>query len=598
LEIPDDPKISATMGIINNVSGSRNNVSDECNEYNGNIAIEVRGKSSQMFPMKSYSIELRNANDEDNDQPLFGLPAENDWVLYAPYTDKTFMRNFLAYTISNDLGHWAAHCRYVEVMLNDTYIGVYVFMEKIKRDKGRVNVKKLENTDNTGDKLTGGYIFSIDKDADAWYSSYTPPNSSSGKIQFAYVFPKAEDITEAQKDYIKTYVDSFESALAGSDFLNEQNGFRKFSDENSFIDYFILNELSRNIDAYRLSSYFYKDRTSVNPKIIAGPVWDYDLAFRNAEYCDGSNAEGWAYKFNYICSNDHWQVPFWWDRFMEDPLFKSNLLCRWTTLRPTVLNEKTINHLIDSVYNLVGEAQERHFTTWPILGQYIWPNPQPIPGSYTEEISALKSWIANRLMWIDNNLPQVGDCATILTDETTKFNAVLISNAAHLTWQTTSEKNSDHFVLERSIDGVNFNQFTTVNAAGTSSTVINYQCNDADIAQLNTKKIYYRLKLVDKNGSVKTSRIVLLLVINSPLEVNIFPNPGTKNLRIQMLTNKDQKIKIVITNSAGKKIISSERNLVTGVNHISYNSGGWSKGIYIVKIFLEDGSTKVAKFVK
>ncbi|HEY6977671.1 MAG TPA: CotH kinase family protein, partial [Chitinophagaceae bacterium] len=411
VEIPDDPKIEATMGIINNSDGRRNNLTDPFNEYNGEIGIEVRGQSSQMFPMKSYSLELKDESGESIDKSLFGMPEESDWVLYAPYNDKTLMHNFLAYTISNDLGHWAAHCRYVEVVLNGTYIGIYVFMEKIKRDKGRVNISKIEDDDNSGDKVTGGYIFSIDKEADAWYSSYTPPNAPGASIQFAYVYPKVEDITNEQAAYIKSYVDSFENSLAGPQFQDTATGFRKFADENSFIDYFIVNEVSRNVDAYRLSSYFYKDRNSANGKIFAGPVWDYDLAFRNADYCDGSNTDGWAYRFNYICPDDFWQVPFWWNRLMEDTAFQSHLLCRWQQVRQTVLAETNIFQVIDSIASLTAEARERHFTQWPVLGEYVWPNPQPIPTTYEGEISVLKSWISTRLQWIDNNLDQSGKCS-------------------------------------------------------------------------------------------------------------------------------------------------------------------------------------------
>jgi hypothetical protein len=416
--IPDDPKIDATMGIINNGQGVRNNITDSFNEYYGRVGIEVRGQSSQMFPMKSYSFELRDTADNSIDEPLFGLPKESDWVLYAPYTDKTLMRNFLAYTMSNSLGHWAAHCRFVEVVLNGQYIGIYVFMEKIKRNKGRVNIPKMGSGDNDGDKVTGGYIFSIDKDANAWFSAYAPPNSPSASIQFSYVYPKPADISQQQATYIKGYVDDFENALAGTGFQDTATGFRAFADENSFIDYFIVNEISRNVDGYRLSSFFTKDRNSINPKIIAGPVWDYDLAFRNADYCNGSNTAGWAYQFNYQCSGDFWQVPFWWNRLMEDSAYKAHLLCRWKEVRANMLSTDNIDHLIDSIYSLVGEAQKRHFTKWPVLGTYVWPNPQPIPTSYDGEISSLKQWIANRLSWIDNNLPQVGICA----------NPVLVNN--------------------------------------------------------------------------------------------------------------------------------------------------------------------------
>lgn len=410
--IVDEPKITADMGIIFNGEGVRNNLSDPWNHYNGKIGIEIRGHSSQMFPMKSYSIELRDAGGNSVDKSLFGLPKESDWVLYAPYTDKTLMRNFLAYTISNELGRWAAHCRFVEVILNGDYKGIYVFMEKIKRGSGRVNIAKIASTDVTGDAVTGGYIFSLDKDPDGWFSSFAVPYSTTqSKRQFSYVYPKLENIVPAQKNYIKSFVDSFEYALASPDYQDPVKGVRQFADIPSFIDYFIVNEVSRNVDAYRLSSYFYKDRNSRNRKIFAGPVWDYDLAFRNANYCSGSDISGWAYQFNMVCPGDGaGLVPFWWYRLMEDSAFQSSLRCRWKQVRQTSLSNQRILFLIDSISNLVNEAQKRHFTRWPVLGQYIWPNPQPIPASYAEEIIAMKAWIESRLQWIDENLPNTGAC--------------------------------------------------------------------------------------------------------------------------------------------------------------------------------------------
>lgn len=411
--IVDEPKITADMGIIYNGVGARNNVTDPLNHYNGKIGIEIRGQSSQMFPMKSYSIELRDNSGNSINRSLFGLPSESDWVLYAPYTDKTLMRNFLAYTMSRETGHWAANCRFVEVLVNGDYKGIYVFMEKIKRGSGRVNISKMAITDISGDALTGGYIFSLDKEPDGWFSSYVAPGSTNGnKRQFSYVYPKLENIVQQQKDYIKNYVDSFENALAGPQSQDPVTGVRKFADIPSFIDYFIVNEVSRNVDGYRLSSFFYKDRNSKNAKIFAGPVWDYDLAFRNADYCDGSKITGWAFEFNAVCPGDGaGLIPFWWNNFMKDTAFKNNLRCRWKQLRNTSLSEARFTTLIDSVFNLVNEARQRHFQRWPILGQYIWPNPQPIPSTYEGEISSLKEWISARLQWIDANLPNTGGCA-------------------------------------------------------------------------------------------------------------------------------------------------------------------------------------------
>ena len=405
-EIIDDPKVMVNMGIIFNGPGYRNNITDAYNHYNGKAGIEIRGQSSQQFPMKSYSIELWDDNGKGINKSLFGLPSESDWVLYAPYNDKTLMHNFLAYTISRQMGRWAANCRYAELVLNGEYKGIYVLMEKIKRNSGRVNVSKIGSNDISGDAVTGGYIFSIDKEADAWYSKY-PAGSSS--VQYSYIYPKASSIAQEQKDYIKNYVDGFEDALFSNNYQDKKLGWRKYADEQSFIDYLIVNEVSRNVDGYRLSSFFYKDR---NEKINAGPVWDYDLAFRNANYCDGSKIEGWSWQFNNICPSDFWQVPFWWNKLNADTAFRSNLFCRWTSLRQNILSSQNLYRLIDSISTLTTEARARHFQQWPVLGQYVWPNPSPIPANYEEEISTLKSWIDNRLSWIDNNLSNTGACAT------------------------------------------------------------------------------------------------------------------------------------------------------------------------------------------
>lgn len=411
--ILNEPKIMADMGIVFNGENAINHLTDPFNHYYGKIGIEIRGQSSQTFPMKSYSLELRDAAGNNVSQSLFGMPKESDWVLYAPYTDKTLMRNFLAYTMAREMGRWAARCRFVEVVINGDYKGVYVFMEKIKRDAGRVNIAKLTTADVTGDAVTGGYIFSLDKQPNGWYSSYLAPYAQNGALpRFSYVYPKPDEILPAQMAYIKSYVDAFENALAAPDFQDPVRGVRKYADLSSFIDYFLVNEVSRNVDGYRLSSYFHKDRDSKGGRIVAGPVWDYDLAFRNADYCDGSKVYGWALQFNYICPGDGaGLIPFWWDRLLQqDTAFQAELRCRWKYLRQTSVNINRFTRIIDSVANLLSEAQARHFQRWPILGKYVWPNPQPIAGSYPQEIEYLKDWLNARLEWINSNIPNKGDC--------------------------------------------------------------------------------------------------------------------------------------------------------------------------------------------
>ena len=411
--ILNDPKITANMGVIYNGPGKRNKIGDLPNEYNNKIGIELRGQSSQfIFPMKSYDIELRDAAGTELNIPLLGMPPESDWVLYAPYTDKTLMRNFLAYTLAREMGQWAPRCRFVELVVDNDYKGIYLLVEKIKRNAERVNISKLLPTDNSGDELTGGYIFSLDKQPNGWFSAYPSPGALNYNTrQFSYVYPKIADITSAQKTYIKSAVDEFERVLAGPDFQDPGKGTRKYADLNSFIDYFIVNEVSRNVDGYRLSTYLHKGKNSIDGRIKAGPVWDYDLAFRNANYCNGSDIYGWAYKFNYVCPGDGaGLIPFWWERLMQDTAFVGSLRCRWKSLRKTTLSDSHVQQIIDSVANLTLEARERHFKRWDIMGKYVWPNPNPIPFNYTEEISTLKNWLVQRTLWIDASLENKGSC--------------------------------------------------------------------------------------------------------------------------------------------------------------------------------------------
>lgn len=409
--IPDEPKISAELKIIDNGPGIRNYVTD-VPAYVGNSGIEKRGSSSQMFPKKSYGIETWDASGNDIDTSLLGMPSESDWILNANYSDKSFMRNVLAYQVWQNMGYYATRYKFVEVVLNNQYIGIYIFSEKIKRDKDRLDIAKLSPDQNTGDALTGGYIVKIDKTTGSggsgWTSPYPPYHHPSGQtIFFQYEYPDEVDITTQQKTYIKNYVNSFETALSGLNFSDTTIGFRKYALENTFIDFFLVNEISKNVDGYRISTFFHKERDSKGGKIRMGPVWDFDIAWHNANYCGGDITSGWAYQFP--CTDDYYQVPFWWNRLLQDALFRNRMNCRWLTLRQTILSNAWFDTYIDTMSAQLMEAQSRNFTKWPILGIYVWPNPAPYPATYQGEINALKTWIHNRMAWLDSNIFGVCD---------------------------------------------------------------------------------------------------------------------------------------------------------------------------------------------
>jgi spore coat protein CotH len=405
--IVDEPKIKAKMDIF----------IVHTPEYQGNIGIEIRGASSQMFPKKSYGLETRDANDEDLEVSIFGFPEEEDWILYAPYSDKSLMRNFLIYDLSRDMDRYASRCKFVDLEINGEYKGVYVFMEKLKRDKVRIDINKLKKDENSGEDLTGGYILKIDKisgnnlgdgynEQNSFTSKYKPLHSSNGQeIRYLYDYPKAEKITTQQKDYIKEYVNNFEDALASDDFTDPEKGYRAYIDVDSFIDFFLLNEVSHNVDGFRLSTYMHKDK---NGKLKMGPIWDFNLAFGNANYCGGGDTDSWAYQFNSRCPNDFWAVPFWWERFLQDPEFVSRLKARWAELRGNVLSDASILNKIDDYETLLNKSGsvEENFKVWQILGVYVWPN-NYVGKTYQEELNYLQEWIKSRLTWMDravNNL--------------------------------------------------------------------------------------------------------------------------------------------------------------------------------------------------
>jgi hypothetical protein len=421
--IPDNPKIPAGLKIYNNGAGQRNYLTD-IPQFDGYSGIEIRGSSSQMFPKKSYGLESWDVLGNSIDTSFLGMPSESDWILNANYTDKSFLRNVMAYQVWQNMGHYATRYHFVEMILNGQYQGIYIFSEKIKRDKNRLNIAKLSIDQNTGDEVTGGYIFKVDKQTGSggagWISSYLPSVSTIGqKIFFQYEYPKMEDITEPQKIYLQSSMYNFETALKGVNFTDTLNGFRKYAKESTFIDYFLVNELSKNVDGYRISTFLNKERDSKGGKIRMGPVWDYDIAWHNANYCDGDVTSGWAYQFP--CPDDGWQVPFWWGRLLEDPRYRNNLTCRWQYLRQNMLSDSWFDNYIDSISGQLMEAQVRNFTTWPILGNYVWPNPWPYATTYEGEVNSLKSYMHSRLSWLDANMPGICDKAFGIDDAEANF---------------------------------------------------------------------------------------------------------------------------------------------------------------------------------
>lgn len=392
--IPEDPRLPVHIGFmdIDKITG-RSSLTSAPN-FIGNAGVKVRGSSSLQFPKKSFSVELWDERNTDRDASILGFPKESDWILYAPYTDKTLMRDVLAYEWSNNMGRWAPGTKFVEVFVSGAakvkrgdYQGVYVLIEKIKKGKDRVDIHRLFSSQTTEPDVSGGYILKIDR-LDPGDSGFA---TKTGRV-LAWVYPKEREATPAQKAYIKGYMDQFETALNGPNFKDPNIGYAKYIDVDSFIDQHLLVEFTKNIDGFRLSTYMFKDREG---KLNMGPAWDFNLTLGNANYLDGWKPDGWYHSL--ISGTDY----SWWPRLFQDPAFVQRYQARWAALRPDQFSSSTLLSSVDAHVNLLGEAQDRNYQKWHILGTYVWPN-QFIGKTYAEEITFMKGWIDGRIAWIDS----------------------------------------------------------------------------------------------------------------------------------------------------------------------------------------------------
>lgn len=399
-QIPDEPRITAQMKLVSNGFGVYNALDDPGNGYEGQISIELRGESSLgLFPKKSYSLETQTTSGANNNVSLLGLPAENDWVLYAPYADKSLMRNVLSYGLFEKMGHYSPRTRFVEVVVNDDYKGIYILTEKIKRDKNRVDMAKLLPEDIAGNELTGGYLLRIDKtsgmaDYEYWKSPVMPTEAGHEQVVYQYFDPDYSELNQTQREYIQSHMLEFETALISKDFKDPARGYRAYLDMPSFVDLTILNEFTKDVDAFRLSHYFYKQKDSDGGKLVTGPPWDYNLTFGNSNFLDDTQEpENWMHTFPITI--------YWWPRIMEDYWFRRELRCRWDDLYSTVLSSDHVHEIIDSAIQVMGASIPRNFQRWPVLGVYVWPN-NYVGNTFSDEEWYLRNWIDDRLEWLNS----------------------------------------------------------------------------------------------------------------------------------------------------------------------------------------------------
>ena len=376
--------------------------------FEGEMIVRGRGSMSAARPKRSYIIRTPDGSNVQ----LLDMAANEDWVLLANYTDKTLMRNYIAHELFRDMGAiFSPQLRFVDLVVNGDYVGTYMLGERVKIDRGRLDLPKIRaearervvtnrfgvetveiRPASTPEELTGSYILELKSTAS--YSN-TEIIFETKRIRwsmgnyFRVRQPGANNLTEAAYNYISRYVNDAEDVLFSEDFKDPEIGYRAYFDVETFIDWYIVNELFKRVDSnFNNKIYFYKPRDG---KLSMGPVWDMENAAGNINYSNADSPEGW-----------HIRSASWFARLFEDEAFEQEFKARWNVIKSGILFDNMFA-LIDSTAELLDKSQSMNFTRWPIMGFNVWPNDAGAASrrTYQAEIDYLKDWLNARIEWMD-----------------------------------------------------------------------------------------------------------------------------------------------------------------------------------------------------
>lgn len=393
-------------------------------------ASHVRGQSSATYKKQGLDLELWDELGSDRSEPLLGMPSNGDWALYAPYEfDRTYMNNRLAYEMAARMGRYAPRTKFVEVYVNTDggplsaadYYGIYVLSESIEVNKDRVDIAEMNPTENSGASVTGGYLVSINKSNESEtvlasnlpnmrnMRQFTANITLTGGMTTYLDYPEITDVTPAQFSYIDNYLKTVEDSIYGANFTHPTTNlpYTDYIGRETFIDFHMAQTIPQNIDALRLSTYFYKER---NGKLKAGPVWDFD---RSMSSRDGRNSTPAVWDTLGSLDKTEYFHYGWWHRLFQDPDFMQLWIDRFVGFRqPGKLYDFTgsIATLIDSYAAEVApmgssaNATTRDYTRWPFGGTGSGTGLSNARGTYANEVDALKTWLQTRFNFIDTQI--------------------------------------------------------------------------------------------------------------------------------------------------------------------------------------------------
>jgi hypothetical protein len=380
-------------------------------------AYHLRGQSSASFPQKPYKVEFRDNADGDMKLPVLGMPPEGDWALIAPYYDRALIRNPFIYSLGRDMGMLAPRLHYVEVYINTAsrpvaetdYQGIYWFTETIENSPSRFDLKQLEEKDTTAPTISGGYIFKFDQAASeeprltctgsnpisGGFGTGGRGGSSGGTCWVDLEVVDPEPLGAEQKAWLTQYIQEFHNSLHTTPIGNYAN----WIDVPSFVDNLIVNELSRNVDAYVRSSYYHKDREG---KLKGGPLWDYNFSLAvggMGTIAPAPTMNGFQYQGTRNVNN-------WYPKLTTDPAFMNMVKARYQSLRGNLLSDASIQQRIDTlIAPLTPTVVARDYAKWPVSS--VLPNGRngivygPSVATWDGQVKAMRDFLTARLAWMD-----------------------------------------------------------------------------------------------------------------------------------------------------------------------------------------------------
>jgi CotH kinase protein/Chitobiase/beta-hexosaminidase C-terminal domain len=393
-----------------------------------------RGSSTLDDPKPNLRVTTQDEYGGNNNQPLVGMPADNDWIFYAPDVyDKSSIHNPLAHELYREMGHYTSRTRFVEVFIrrssgspnpftySQNYGGIYVIEESIKIGKNRVDINKLQSSDTNAPDVTGGYLLSVDRQKTDDYGNPIPQMWAAGTAIDCvgpdyYTLNSPTQMVQGQ--YINDYLNSFYGALYGFQWTDPANGYAPYIDLGSWIDYHLHQVFVFNVDMLRLSAYFNKPR---NGPLVQGPLWDFDRSFGTGAYGDYRGFDPWVWRSSEM---DGGTDPFnpggtywnpWYSQLFMDPDFFQKWIDRYEQLRATVYSLSNITYQINFLADQLTQAAPRDAAKWVNQGQSdtsprsgpvhgdTYTYTFPTPGSYKGEIDFAKLWFSNRVHFIDTN---------------------------------------------------------------------------------------------------------------------------------------------------------------------------------------------------